>query len=822
MKILTGVLLIVLFCSCSKNEITDKAYPSDYLFMQRSFPHGEIDKAAYRKSVAERQMENIKTRSFNQPWESIGPTNQSGRITDIEMPVGSASRVYAAAASGGIFTSNDLGQNWRPIFDDQTTLSIGDLAISENNTDLIYVGTGESNAGGGSLAYDGNGVYKSTDAGESWQNIGLENAGSIGRVTIDPNNDDIVYVGAMGALFENDENGGIYKTVDGGDTWNQIFFLSDSTGCIDLAIHPENSNLIYAAMWERIRRPQNRQYGGETSGIYQSTDGGETWTELRNGLPTAGEDKGRIGIAISASSPNILYALYADAIGNLDAVYRTENGGASWEQRSTNGIISTSFSWWFGRIFVHPTDPEELYVTSLIMSRSLDGGASWQTVFEDAHVDQHALYIHPEREDIVLNGNDGGVYITTPPENTDARFLAGLNNFQFYTCTIDPNNPEVVYGGTQDNGTNRNSELFPEEWVRILGGDGFRVVIEPGNSDVIYAESQRGNIARSDDGGQSFSSIRNGLIGAFNWNTPIAMDPNNSSILYTGSQVLFKTENRGDNWESISEALINEEGPRGNISFGTLTTIDVSSHDSDIIFVGTDDGMVWVTRDGGDNYEDISEGIPERWITSIVHDPLDDLGVYMTVSGFRFGESDSQVFYSNDLGDNWIEIGSNLPDIPVNDLVIDEQIPGLVLVATDIGVYLTLDNGSNWDLLGIELPIVPIIDIDLHSESRTLVAASYGRGMFRYNLPEEISSTVDLSTQTEELYFPNPTTGLLSRELASVEPSFIKVYDQQGRVILVTSDVNTIDLSTYNSGSYYIVSFFENKTTNRVQKIMLL
>jgi len=813
-------LIIILFVACHTNTLEDKAYPSDYLFMQRSYPHGKIDIEAYRKSLQKRQKENIKTRAFDQPWESLGPTNISGRITDIEMPVSSDSRVYAGSASGGVFLSEDTGQSWRPIFDDQAALSIGDMAISQNNDNLIYVGTGESNAGGGSLAYDGNGIYRSLDAGETWVHIGLEDAGSIGRVAIDPANDDVVYVGAMGALFENDEHGGIYKTTNGGDTWDQILFLSDSTGCIDLVTHPDNSNVVYAAMWERIRRPHNRQYGGETSGIYRSSDGGNTWTELINGLPTAREDKGRIGIAISASSPNILYAVYADAVGSLTAVYLTQDGGDSWEQKSIDGILPNSFWWWFGRIYIHPTNPNDLYVTSLTMSRSIDGANNWEEVFTNAHVDHHAMFIHPEF-DIVFNGNDGGVNRGLSPTNSDSDYLPGINNFQFYTCTIDPNNPDLIFGGSQDNGTNRISSQLTNEWNGILGGDGFRVVVDPNNSDIIYAESQRGNIARSDNGGDDFTNISSGLTGAFNWNTPIAIDPNNTEVLYTGSQTLFRTENRGGDWESISPSLVNEDGPRGNITFGSLTSIDVSSHDSNIIFVGTDDGEVWVTQDRGVTYEDISEGIPHRWITAIVHDPLDDQGVYVTVSGFRFGESSAQVFYSNDLGQNWVDIGSTLPDIPVNDVIVDDVIPGLVFVATDLGVYLTLDGGAQWDLLGAELPIVPIIDIDLHSSSRTLVAASYGRGMFRYTLPEEISSTEEIEHNVTNLYYPNPTSGYLTLN-ATTTPSYLKVYNQHGQVILVSSETSAIDLSQFEKGIYFVTCFFEDgRKAKATQKVLL-
>ena len=796
------LFFVLTIVRCTSNEDIDKMYPSDYLFAQRSFPHGKIDVKAYQAALDTRQQSIVANRSFDEPWLSLGPTNTCGRITDIEMPLGSRTRVYAASASGGIFLSDNAGQDWTPIFDDVSSLSIGDMAISTNNTDLIYVGTGESNAGGGSLAYDGTGVYRSEDAGVTWSSAGLENAGSIGRVAISPEDDNTVFVAAMGALFENDTNGGIYRSTDGGEAWEQVLFLSDSTGGIDLVIHPEDGSIIYAAMWERIRRPYNRQYGGETSGIYRSTDGGDTWEELTSGLPTAGAEKGRIGIAISQSSPQIMYALYADAFGGLRGVFRSDDGGDSWSERSTAGIVDVSFMWWFGRIYIHPTDPNDVYVTSISMSRSRDGGASWDGVFVDVHADQHAIYIHPEREDLVFNGNDGGVYRGVPPANVDSEYLNGMSNFQFYACEIDPNDQTRIYGGSQDNGTNTSSGN-PDGWVRILGGDGFRVVVDPTNSDVIYAESQRGNIARSTNGGQSFSSVRQGLSGSFNWNTPIAMDPADNNTLYTGAQSLFKTTNRGDVWTVASPPVVNTNGPSGNLTFGSVTTIDVSSFDSDIIYLGTDDGNLWVTRNGGGSYQDISGGIPERWVTAVVHDPHNEAGVYVTVSGFRFGESEAQVFYSENFGEDWRSIGEGLPDIPVNDILIDPVTDEIVLIATDVGVYYTIDAGENWLLLGANMPIVPITDIDLHPESRTLIAASYGRGMFRYILPSTVSTENISSEEQAIVYSPNPTSGIL-RANSSLDISSAKVRDASGRTVAVSDTPAEMDISSLQAGLYYL------------------
>ena len=768
--------LVFIINGCSVAPERPKTYPSDFLFAQRSFPHGKIDKAAYYKAISERK-NSTSRRSFNNPWTEKGPFNICGRVTDIEMPHDDTATIYAGSASGGIFKSEDRGTTWAPIFDTALSLSIGDIAIANTDSKVIYVGTGESNAGGGSLAYDGLGVYKSVDGGDTWAAKGLEFAGSIGRVVIDPNDDSIVFVAAMGALFENDTNGGVYKTEDGGDSWTQILTKSDSTGAIDLAIHPQDGNLLYAAMWERVRRPYNRQYGGETSGLYRSSDGGETWEELTTGLPSDGNDKGRIGIAISESSPNILYAYYADKTGNLEGIYRSDDGGDTWVSKSTIGITNVPFLWWFGKVSISPSNPDEVYVTSLTMHRSTDGANTWNEVFRDAHVDHHSLYIHPQDESLILNGNDGGVYLAGPSGPTSSTYLNGMSNFQFYTCEINPHNPEILLGGAQDNGTNIFDGL--NEWRRIYGGDGFRVQVDPEDPLRIYAEFQRGNIATSANGGSSFSTATSGLTGRRNWNCPLVLDPNAPQVLYTGGQRLHRTINKAQSWTPISPVLINENNPTGNLEFGTLTAIDVSRHTSDVIYIGTDDGKVWVTLDYGETYSDISEGLPQRWITSLTHDPYLESGIYVTVSGFRFGEAEAQVYYSEDYGSSWKSIGSGLPDVPCNDIVADDLLDGTIYVATDIGVYVSDDRGESWAVLGIDLPTVPTLDLDLNE--RLLAVATFGRGMYTYDLPL-VSSVSEVHTQIVKVY-PNPASDFIEIDSA-VRHLDLKVYNISGQKVM--------------------------------------
>ncbi|MBT8232966.1 MAG: T9SS type A sorting domain-containing protein [Bacteroidia bacterium] len=792
---------LIILSGCEQLE-EEKMFPSDYLFAQRSFPYNKVDLKAYKAAVKNRNnYANLKSVGFNNPWQNKGPFNFDGRVTDLELHPENDNILYAGSASGGISKSVDGGEKWRPIFDQSASLSIGDLSLYKNDPDIIYAGTGESNAGGGSLAYDGLGVYKTIDGGENWNQVGLTNVGSIGKVVIDPNNSDVVFVAAMGALFKNTQERGVYRTTDGGDSWENVLMVSDSTGAIDLAMHPNNGNIIYAAMWERIRRPHNRQYGGATSGLYKSEDGGETWTELINGLPTESNDKGRIGIAISESHPNILYAYYMRANGQINGIYKTEDGGTSWVEKSKENITSTSYNWWFGKIFIDPKNPNKLFVTSLQMFASEDGAESWTRIFNGTHVDQHAAVVGNNNNNLVFIGNDGGVY-KSEDNGSDYNYMTGLGNYQFYTCEFDPINSSRIYGGAQDNGI-LTTDGDPYNWNKIFGGDGFRIIVDPSNNDLVYFEYQYGNMLRLSLSEGTPRSIISGLFGRFNWNTPIAMDPNNTNVLYTGAQNLFRTEDNGDNWEAVSEPLNDPTNPTGNLTFGSLTTIDVSGHDSKVIYAGADDGSVWVSKDYGTTYNSINDGLPKRWITSIVHDPHFESGVYVTVSGFRFGESDAQVFYSDDFGENWNAIGSNLPDVPLNDILPDPSIEENIYVASDIGVFYSENNGTSWEILGTEMPIVPIIDLDIHEQDRMLAAASFGRGIYTYELPEVSSNKEALIGNSDIIVFPTITDGLIQIQ-SKYKIQRVSIITSSGQHVSTIDLTSTVDLSGFENGIYYL------------------
>ncbi|HEY3385935.1 MAG TPA: T9SS type A sorting domain-containing protein [Saprospiraceae bacterium] len=759
---------------------------NDWIFLQRSFPAGKIDPSSYKSARTYRQqkVESLLERQLSTNWEFCGPTNVGGRITDVEILQTQPTTFYAGAASGGVFKSEDSGMSWEPIFDNQLALSIGDIAIAPSNEDIIYVGTGEPNAGGGSIAYDGYGVYRSNNGGETWNHSGLEEIGSVSKIIVHPDNPEKVYAAGMGNLFSNGPERGLFRTTDGGENWEKVLFINDSTGIIDLVIHPVNPDILYAAAWQRVRRADKRAYGGPSSGIYKSIDGGNSWQELTNGLPG---EAGRIGITISPSNPNILHAVYEDEnTSYLKGIFSSHDNGNSWQSRNTSDIYDPPYMYWFGKIVAHPVDTSTLYLASLDMYKSTNGGMNWFTVFSGVHLDQHALAFHPNDPEIVLIGNDGGVYLS-PDGGNNFDHLNTLPITQFYTCEIDHSVPKRLYGGAQDNGTVRTVTGKTNDWRNIYGGDGFRVRVDPDNNQFMYAEYQYGAFGRSTSAGEWFDDATTGINQGdrFNWHTPYILDPANPAILYLGSHRLYKSTNRAQSWLSISPDLTKNNSSTG-FNEGTITSISASPINGQILFVGTDNGNVQVSSDGGNSWTLVSENLPHRWVTSVVVDPFDQNTAYVTFSGYRFGESVSHIFKTIDLGQTWFDISGDLPDMPVNCLIVTPVL-GHLYIATDIGVLNSTDDGLHWELVGNGMPNLVITDLTYHAPENLLVAATYGRGMYKITPEDEITSvqTIGSANTMNLMAYPNPFQEQVTIEciVPARQEYTIDIIDLEGRVL---------------------------------------
>jgi len=707
--------------------------PDDWFFRQRAFPLGRIPAAARERGFAQALALQSAHRD-GATWVASGPSNIGGRVTALAIHPQQPNVIYAGAADGGVLKSSNGGTTWAAVTDGFPSLSIGALAVDPTAPDVIYAGTGEANAAGDT--YAGNGVYVTRDGGLSWEWLGLPDSYKIGRIVIDPLDPARLYVAVLGALYSTNPERGIYRSDDGGATWERSLFVNDSTGAVDVVIDPTNPQRLYAATWERIRRPNERRVGGPGSGLYRSLDGGDSWTRLDNGLPPAAPDVGRIGLTLCASAPHVLYAIYADDPGYFLGVYKSTDGGDSWTQVNDGALsgLYSSFGWYFGNIRVAPSNPDSVFVLGVPLYRSVDGGSSWQNVSGSTHVDHHALYIFPGDAERVVDGNDGGVYTSLDGGGSWEKHY-NLPISQFYAITVDALAPERLYGGTQDNGTLRTLTGALNDWEMILGGDGFYVNVDYADNDIIYAESQWGWLYKSTNGGSSFYGATNGIAGGDrrNWSTPVVMDPLDSQTLYYGTYRLYRTTNGAGSWSPISDDLTGGAGG-GSLTYGTITTVSVSPVDTDLLWVGTDDGRVWKTPNGGAHWFRVDDPLPERWVTRVAADPLDDYVAYVTLSGYREDSFLPHVFRTANGGATWSDISANLPEIPVNDIVIDPAQPAHLFVATDAGVYASFDTGGAWFALGGALPNSAVHDLHLDPTTRTLIAGTHGRSMFRLDL----------------------------------------------------------------------------------------
>ena len=780
------------------NKSTTKAekmeLPNDWYAYQRIYPNNKINIKNYLSALNNAVLLQKNSQRTDVVWEFSGPTNIGGRITDIEITQNPPLTIYLGAASGGILKSTDEGDTWENIFSQIPTISIGDIAIDPNNEDILYAGTGEANAS--SYSFFGSGIYKSEDAGENWYPSGLEATAYIGRIIVDYNNSERIYAAACGNLFSKSEERGIYRSINGGDTWERILFISDTTAAMDIVQHPTEPDILYATMWERMRGLNHRQSFGETSGIWKTTNGGDDWVELTNGLPT-GTDVGRIGIDIAKSNPSVLYAFYDRSTGS--SVYKTINDGASWTQTNDTPLqgMSNGYGWYFGQIRIDPANENIAYAMGVYMYKTTNGGTSWSESGSSMHVDHHAMEFL-ESSGKVYQGNDGGFYTSI-----DGNSWTKNNNVpltQFYDIAVDSLNPQRLYGGTQDNNSIRTITGNIYDWEATLGGDGMYCLVDYTDSDIFYCEYQWGGLYRIDNGNYydiswDFYDDRK------NWSTPYIMHPENNQTLYLGTYRIWKTTNKGDNWTAISGDLTNGEDG----AFHTISTLDISKIDPNIIVVGSCDGKMHITTNDGGNWTDISEGLPNRWLTRVKTDPFDENKIYATLSGFRWDEPISNVYMSPNLGQTWTNISGNLPEIPVNAIVLDPDVENRIFVGTDAGIYLTENAGENWHSITNGIPNVPITAMEFHHAIRTLFIGTYGVSSYKAEIPlDQIITTIacpDNNNSAELNIFPNPYNSFSQNLTINIKSEtsqkvVIKIYNISGQEVFFTEQLFSEGINT--------------------------
>ncbi len=830
--IISIFLLIALLLLFSKGENNNTKlenigeYPNEWMYLQRAYPNNYINKKAIQEAVQKRQR-ILHNRNFqkNGTWELKGPVNRGGRVTDVAISPDNNNHLYVATASGGLFKTTDKGQNWTPIFDAMSNLSIGNIAIAPSNAQRIYVGTGEANGTSNSGAFFGDGIYRSDDAGSTWSNVGLQNTHHTGRIVVDPKNENRVFVAATGKLYGKNTERGVYRSLNGGTNWEKVLYVSDSTAAIDMVMNPVDTDTLYAAMWDRIRQPWQRAYAGKNSRIHRSKDGGTTWELLgpSHGLPAESPETGRISLAISESNPSIVYARYTKGAANsFDGIYKSTDHGNTWTAINTAGIsgVDATYGWFFGNLRVHPTNPDELYVLGYHLFRTRDSGTNWGQV-TGMHVDHHALEYSRSNPNFILEGNDGGAYLSEDAGATWQHFT-NLPITQFYNIEVDFLQPQRLYGGSQDNNTMRTTTGSLNDWVSILAGDGFHVNVDPTNSNIVYAEYQFGNLFKSTNGGVDFVRADSGINtnDRKNWNTPIVLSPFNSNIVYYGSHRLYSS-NQATQWTAISTDLTKGQHASGSISYGTITAIAPSYLNLNTIYTGSDDGKVHVTFDGGQNWTDISSGLPNRFVTSIAISPTNDMVAYATFSGYSVLDYTPHIFKTTNGGQTWTDISSNLPSIPINDVVLGPN--NIPIVATDLTVWYSENDGASWTILGANLPQVLVRDLKYHKPTNTLYAGTYGRSMYSFNMNQVLSINDEPIVVQENIHvFPVPTKGELTVKHSLSGSGRIAVFDITGREVreLHKGNLQSVQNQSYNvqylaPGSYFLIIEADGKKVSR-------
>jgi photosystem II stability/assembly factor-like uncharacterized protein len=716
-----------------------------------SQPGAKEDQA---KSQFERAFERLE-------WRSIGPANMGGRVSDVEGVPGDPSIVYVASASGGLWKTTNGGINWKPIFEREGTISIGDIAVQPGNADVVWVGTGESNTRN-SVSF-GDGVYKTLDGGKTWKRMGLKDTQFISGIVINPQNPDMVYVGAVGHAFGPNEDRGVFMTTDGGKSWTKTLYIDNQHGCADLTIDPSNPNILYAAMWSFERKPWTFRSGSDKGGLYKSIDGGRTWNKLTNGLPKL---IGRIGVRVAPSNPNVVYAITEAKEGTL---YRSDDRGETWKMVSKQAnIVSRGF--YYSRVRVDPTNENHVYAVASTLFTSIDGGKTFRSITGRTHIDYHAFWQDPKNTKRIWVGEDGGFSLSTDGGETwDPMYNIPIG--QFYHVTADNRLPfYYVMGGLQDNGswtgpsrTREPAGILNDDWRMVSFGDGFHILNDLDNTDVYLSESQGGAISRTDMrtreqqevnpwGHSSGGGPTLGEKYRFNWNTPIIRSPHDKNTVYLAGNVIFRSKDFGKTWEKISPDLTTNApekqkdagGPvavenSGAEYYETIISLAESPAERGVIWAGTDDGNLQVTTDDGKNWDNIVRNVsglaPNSPVSGVEPSRTNARVAFVTFDRHMFDDFRPYIFKTSDGGKTWAAIAGNLPlTAYVHVVREDPKNPNLLYAGTELGLFASYTGGKDWFPLNLKnLPNVPIDDLMVHPRDNDLILATHGRSIMIFD-----------------------------------------------------------------------------------------
>ncbi len=809
--------LVFLACEEQSNKLDEKYAPYEHFYFQRSFPDSIVDHKVLLKSVerARKKFGLNRSKTIDTEWLQEGPFNIGGRINTIAVHPNDPSTWIIGTAGGGAYRTEDDGQIWEAITESLTHLPVGHIAYDPNNPETIYLGTGDPNISG--QVYIGNGLYRSTDGGDSWQNIGLEESRIISKIIVNPDNSDQIFVATMGNPFQEGPDRGLYRSDDGGDTWGQVLFVSESAGVIDLVMNPEDPNVLYAAGWNRIRTNLESIAEGDDAKIFKTTDGGESWEELSNGLPEG--PMSRIGLHLWEGDPSVLFAVYVNPTYQLEGIYKSQNAGGNFETIPTFDIPANAlggFGWYFGKIGVNPTNQNQISLLGVDLYSTNNSGNNWVMSappwFEYiVHADKHDMvYIGP---DDVLLATDGGLYRTSDGAET-WQDVDNIPNTQFYRIATSPHDISLIYGGAQDNGTSISIGEEPtDDWLRFFGGDGFQPIIDPIFGNLTYMTVQNGLFYCFDSEFGDLIPLIDGypFNERVNWDAPIRMDHEENTTLYMARERVYKMEGSPFGiWEPISPVLVDESEEffdRRNVS-----TIWQSEVNGDVIYAGTSDGKAWVTQNGGDSWNDISDGLPGFYVTDVKASPFQESEVLISVSGYRDNDETPHLYLSSDYGQNWIPVSGNLEEMPINHIEIYDETTWFI--ASDNGVYMTIDNGFNWYRAGGNFPYVVVTDLEIQTETNRLIAATYGVSIFSADI-DDLTGDVLSANKPEEVtttgLYPNPAQEYINISKAPLGSSYY-VADLNGRRVLEGVLNNQLIRLNLTQGMYVINLEKDGKT----------
>lgn len=770
-------------------------------------------------------------------FRSIGPALMSGRIADIAIHPQNENIWYVAVGSGGVWKTENAGTTWNSIFDGQVSYSIGCITLDPQNPEIVWVGTGE-NVGGRHIGY-GDGIYKSVDGGASWKNMGLEKSEHLSKIIIHPTNSDIMWVASQGPLWSSGGERGVYKTTDGGETWTRTLGDAEWVGATDLLIDPRDPDVLYAATWQRHRTVAGYLGGGPGTALYKTTDGGDHWDKLSSGLPKS--NMGKIGLAMSPMKPDVIYAAI-ELDRRTGGVYRSLDRGATWEKMS-DAVAGGTGPHYYQELFASPHRYGELYLVNNYMLVSYDDGKTFDRMNEnEKHVDNHAIAFKKDDPNYILVGCDGGLYESFD-RTENWKYVDNLPVTQFYKIAVDDAEPYYyVYGGTQDNNTqgapSRTDNIHGirnADWFIVLGGDGHQPATEPGNPNIVYAQSQQGHINRVDRiSGETVYIKPQPALGEkterCNWDAPILVSPHNPARIYHGSQRVWKSDDRGDTWETISGDLTNNieriqtpyYGKKQKwdnawdiyamSSYSTITSLSESPQKEGLIYAGTDDGIIQVTEDGGANWRKVDfkkiKGLPvTAFVNDIKADLYDENIVYAVFDNHKYGDYNPYLFKSSDKGKTWKDISSNLPDRTLLwRIVQDHEKSDLLFLGTEYGVYCTTDGAQSWIKLKGGFPNISVRDLAIQKRENDLVAGTFGRGIY---ILDDYSALRSMNSELEsQLFKPRDARWKMERQILGRR----KKASQGDNFFLAENPPYGVEFT------YYLKDEYKSKKAQRLEK----